>query len=87
MLYAFPSAGNPRSERHIVKREREEQYSSSEKYTQTRDLGKRTGGIPGYSSAGIYTGLQEQASNHLKLLWSRAMVVSVEEKAKRDFVR
>ena len=25
-------------------------------------------------------GLQEQASNYLKLLWSRAMVVSVEEK-------
>jgi len=25
--------------------------------------------------------LQEQASNHLKLLWSKAMVVSVEEKA------
>ena len=26
-------------------------------------------------------GLQEQASKHLKLLWSKAMVVSVEEKA------
>ena len=26
-------------------------------------------------------GLQEQASNHLKLLWSKAMVVSVKEKA------
>ncbi len=26
-------------------------------------------------------GLQEQASNRLKLLWSKAMVVSVEEKA------
>ena len=26
-------------------------------------------------------GLQELASNHLKLLWSKAMVVSVEEKA------
>ena len=25
-------------------------------------------------------GLQEQASNHLKLLWSKAMVVSVEGK-------
>ena len=24
--------------------------------------------------------MQEQAPNHLKLLWSRAMVVSVEEK-------
>ena len=27
------------------------------------------------------TGLQEQASNHLKLLWPKVMVVSVEEKA------
>jgi len=26
-------------------------------------------------------GLQEQVSNHLKLLWSRALVVSVKEKA------
>jgi hypothetical protein len=26
-------------------------------------------------------GLQEQASNYLKLLWSKALVVSVEEKA------
>ena len=26
-------------------------------------------------------GLQEQASNHLKLLWSKALVVSVKEKA------
>ena len=29
----------------------------------------------------LEAGLQEQASNHLKLLWSKAMVVSVEEKA------
>jgi hypothetical protein len=28
-------------------------------------------------------GLQEQAPNHLKLLWLRAMVVSVEEKARQ----
>ena len=28
-------------------------------------------------------GLQEQASNHLKLLWSNARVVSVKEKAPR----
>ena len=27
-------------------------------------------------------GLQEQASNHLKLLWPKAMVVSVEEKSR-----
>ena len=31
--------------------------------------------------------MQVEASNHLKLLWSKAMVVSVKEKAKRDFVR
>jgi len=36
---------------------------------------KRDGG--GFSEAGM----QVQASNHLKLLWSNAMVVSVEEKA------
>ena len=29
-------------------------------------------------------GLQEQASNHLKLLWSKAMVVSVEEKSRHQ---
>ena len=29
-------------------------------------------------------GLQEQASKHLKLLWSKAMVVSVEEKVPPD---
>lgn len=32
----------------------------------------------------LEAGLQEQASNHLKLLWSRARVVSVKEKACRD---
>jgi hypothetical protein len=31
-------------------------------------------------------GLQEQASNHLKLLWSKAMVVSVKEKARHKTV-
>ncbi len=35
----------------------------------------------------LEAGLQEQASNRLKLLWSKAMVVSVKEKAKQDFVR
>jgi hypothetical protein len=29
---------------------------------------------------------QEQASNHLKLLWSKATVVSVEEKARQRIV-
>jgi len=38
----------------------------------TRDEGRSFG-----------TGLQEQASNPLKLLWSRARVVSVKEKARR----
>jgi len=32
-------------------------------------------------------GLQEQASNHLKLLWAKAMVVSVEEKVPQDGIR
>jgi hypothetical protein len=31
-------------------------------------------------------GLQEQSSNHLKLLWSKAMVVSVEEKSRLRIV-
>ncbi|MCP4259951.1 MAG: hypothetical protein GY774_20920 [Planctomycetes bacterium] len=31
--------------------------------------------------------LQELASNHLKLHWSKAIVVSVKEKAEQDFVR
>ena len=31
-------------------------------------------------------GLQEQASNHLKLLWSRARVVSVKEKSRHGIV-
>jgi len=29
----------------------------------------------------LEAGLQEQASNHLNLLWSKAMVVSVKEKS------
>ena len=32
-------------------------------------------------------GLQEQAPNHLKLHWSKAIVVSVMEKAGQDLVR
>jgi hypothetical protein len=31
--------------------------------------------------------MQVEAPNHLKLLWPKAMVVSVKEKAERDFVR
>jgi len=31
--------------------------------------------------------VQAEAPNHRKLLWSKAMVVSVTEKAKLDFVR
>jgi hypothetical protein len=34
----------------------------------------------------LEVGLQEQASNHLKLLWSKAMVVSVKEKARHKTV-
>ena len=32
------------------------------------------------------TGLQEQVSNHLKLLWSKAMVVSIKEKSQQRTV-
>ena len=35
----------------------------------------------------LEVGLQERASNHLKLRGSRVRVVSVEEKAERDSVR
>ena len=35
----------------------------------------------------LEAGLQEQALNHLKLHWSRAIVVSVKEKAAHDLVR
>jgi hypothetical protein len=31
--------------------------------------------------------MQVEASNHLKLLWPKAMVVSVKEKARQDPVR
>ena len=31
--------------------------------------------------------VQAEASNHRKLLWTKAMVVSVTEKARRDLVR
>ncbi len=42
----------------------------------TKDEGRPLGAV-----------LQEEASNHLKLRWLRAMVVSVKEKAEHDFVR
>jgi hypothetical protein len=41
----------------------------------TRDEGRPLG-----------AGLQEQASNHLKLLWSKAMVVSIKEKSRPRIV-
>jgi len=34
----------------------------------------------------LEAGLQEQVSNHLKLLWSNAMVVSVKEKSRLKIV-
>ena len=34
----------------------------------------------------LEAGLQEQASNHLKLLWSKATVVSVKEKSRHRIV-
>jgi len=42
----------------------------------TKDEGRPLGAV-----------LQEEASNHLKLLWSKAMVVGVKEKARQDLVR
>jgi len=42
----------------------------------TKDEGRPFGAI-----------LQGRASNHLKLLWSKAMVVSVEEKVLQDRIR
>ena len=33
------------------------------------------------------TVMQVEVSNHLKLLWTKAMVVSVKEKAGQDLVR
>jgi hypothetical protein len=35
----------------------------------------------------LKTAIQVEVSNHLKLLWTKAMVVSVKEKAEQDFVR
>lgn len=35
----------------------------------------------------LETAMQVEVSNHLKLLWSKAMVVSVKEKARQDLVR
>ena len=48
-------------------------------YKSVRNCTKDEGGPLG-------AGLQEQASNHLKLLWSKAMVVSVEEKSRQRIV-
>jgi hypothetical protein len=41
-------------------------------------------GCTGDEGGPLGVGLQEQASKHLKLLWSKAMVVSVEEKVSPD---
>jgi hypothetical protein len=35
----------------------------------------------------LETAMQVEVSNHLKLLWTKAMVVSVKEKAGQDLVR
>ena len=39
-------------------------------------------GCTGDEGGPLEAGLQEQASNHLKLLWSKARVVSVKEKSR-----
>ena len=41
-------------------------------------------GCTGDEGRSLGVGLQEQASNHLKLLWSKATVVSVEEKSRHQ---
>jgi len=41
-------------------------------------------GCTGDEGRPLGVGFQEQASKHLKLLWSKAMVVSVEEKVPLD---
>ena len=47
---------------------------------------RETGGeIPPVYSPGA--AIQVEASNHLKLLWTKTMVVSVKEKARQDLVR
>ncbi len=67
-------------------------------YFLTRILGRRVRPLRGRLCArqgalemrvcwSLGAGLRKQASNHHKRLWSRAMVVSVMEKAKPDFVR
>jgi hypothetical protein len=38
-------------------------------------------------SRSLGTAIQVEVSNHLKLLWTKAMVVSVKEKAGQDPVR
>jgi hypothetical protein len=38
-------------------------------------------------SRSLGTAMQVEVSNHLKLLWIKAMVVSVKEKARQDLVR
>jgi len=38
-------------------------------------------------SRSLGTAMQVEVSNHLKLLWTKAMVVSVKEKARQDLVR
>jgi hypothetical protein len=38
-------------------------------------------------SRSLGTAMQVEVSNHLKLLWTKAMVVSVKEKAGQDLVR
>jgi len=43
-------------------------------------------GCTGDEGRPLEAGLQEQASNHLKPLWSKAMVVSVKEKSPRMIV-
>lgn len=45
-----------------------------------------SGALPKMRAGPSESALQGQASNHLKLLWSKAVVVSVEAKGKRRAV-
>jgi hypothetical protein len=53
-----------------------------QKYRYVGDSAPR--GCTGDEGGPLGVGLQEQAPKHLKLLWSKAMVVSVEEKVPPD---
>jgi hypothetical protein len=72
---AMPSAGMPMTVRHDGA-ERRPLWSPNTVPCCTRDEGRSLGAA-----------MQVEASNRLKLLWSKAMVVSVKEKVPHDGIR